>query len=126
MENTFKLDLSLISADPRLSELRKQNLELFQSRPEEFWKYQAKRIDWFRFPEKIKNVSFKPPVSIKWYEDGQLNISYNCLDRHLKTKAEQPALIWEPDHSAQCSVTWTYSKLHREVCAIATSFKKSE
>src|SRR5690606_12120447 len=68
------------------------------SDPDGFWAEQAKRLDWIKAPTKIKNTSFAyPDISIKWYEDGVLNVSANCLDRHLKTRSDDVALIWEGD-----------------------------
>ena len=68
------------------------------SDPDAFWAEQARRLDWFKFPTKIKNTSFAyPNVSIKWFEDGVLNVSYNCLDRHLEKRGDQVAIIWEGD-----------------------------
>ena len=64
--------------------------------PEVFWAEQAKRIDWIKAPTKIKNVSYAyDNVSIKWYEDGELNVCANCVDRHLPARANQTAIIWE-------------------------------
>lgn len=68
------------------------------SDPNGFWAEQAKRIDWMKAPTKIENVSFAPGnVSIKWFEDGVLNVAHNCIDRHLHTRASQTAIIWEGD-----------------------------
>ena len=72
--------------------------------PEGFWAEQAGRLDWFKAPTRIKDVSFEGDVHIRWYEDGQPNVSYNCLDRHLATRGDQVALIWEgdePKHDAR-------------------------
>ena len=66
--------------------------------PEGFWREQANRIDWIKPFTKVKNTSFKAPdVSIKWFEDGTLNVSANCLDRHLATRGDQTAILWERD-----------------------------
>ena len=66
--------------------------------PDGFWAEQAKRIHWYRAPTRIKNTSYDPHnVSIKWFEDGTLNAAYNCIDRHLPTRADQTAIIWEGD-----------------------------
>ncbi|HCL68554.1 MAG TPA: acetyl-coenzyme A synthetase, partial [Gammaproteobacteria bacterium] len=66
--------------------------------PDTFWAEQAKRLDWIQFPTKIKNTSFAPgDIDIRWYEDGILNVSYNCLDRHLPGRGDQAAVIWEGD-----------------------------
>jgi len=91
--------------------------------PEGFWGDQAKRLDWFKVPTKIKDVSFGPgDVSIKWYEDGVLNASHNCLDRHLDKRGDQTAIIWEGDEPNE-SRTLTYKELHAEVCKLANGMK---
>ena len=66
--------------------------------PDAFWGEQGKRIDWITPYTKVKNVTYAhPDVSIKWYEDGELNVCANCLDRHLPTRGDQTAIIWESD-----------------------------
>jgi len=91
--------------------------------PDGFWAEQAKRVDWFRAPTVIKNVDYGPPeVSIKWYEDGVLNIAHNCLDRHLATRGDQTAIIWEGDDPAEDKKI-TYRELHRDVCKFANALK---
>ena len=66
--------------------------------PNGFWAEQAKRIDWIKPFTKVKNTSFDPRnVSIKWFEDGTLNVAYNCIDRHLAKRGDQTAIIWEGD-----------------------------
>ncbi|MDN3396294.1 MULTISPECIES: acetate--CoA ligase [unclassified Pseudoalteromonas] len=92
--------------------------------PEGFWAEHGKRIDWFTPYSKVKNTSFdKGHINIKWYEDGYLNASYNCIDRHLKTKADKVALIWEGDDPSQ-SENITYQQLHDEVAKFANGLKK--
>ena len=87
--------------------------------PNGFWAEQSKRLHWYRSPTKIKNSSFGPGnVSIKWYEDGVLNACYNCIDRHLATRAGQTAIIWEGDDPAQ-SKHISFHELHDEVCKFA-------
>ncbi len=87
--------------------------------PNAFWAEEAKRLHWYRTPSKIKNASFGPgDVSIKWFEDGSLNAAYNCIDRHLATRAQQTAIIWEGDDPSQ-SRHITYQELHDEVCKLA-------
>jgi hypothetical protein len=66
--------------------------------PEKFWAKHGKRIDWFKPYTKVKNTSFTGKVSIKWFEDGVTNVSYNCIDRHLKKRGDQVAIIWEGDN----------------------------
>ncbi len=93
--------------------------------PEGFWREQAKRIDWIKPFTKVKNVSYKAPdVSIKWFEDGSLNISANCLDRHLKTRGDQVAILWEPDDPKAAVRTLTYRELHHDVSVFANVLKK--
>ncbi|MCW8307474.1 acetate--CoA ligase [Acidiphilium sp. PA] len=86
--------------------------------PDAFWAAEKDRIDWITAPTKIKNTSFTGDVSIKWFEDGVLNASVNCLDRHLATRGDQVAIIWEGDDPGQ-SKHVTYRELHAEVCRMA-------
>jgi acetyl-CoA synthetase len=87
--------------------------------PNGFWAQEAKRLHWFKTPTKIKNTNFGPgDVSIKWFEDGQTNVSYNCIDRHLAKRADQVAIIWEGDDPSQ-SRHITYRELHDETCRMA-------
>ncbi|MDE0941808.1 MAG: acetate--CoA ligase [Alphaproteobacteria bacterium] len=91
--------------------------------PDAFWGEQGKRIDWFKPYTKVKNTTYGPgDVSIKWYEDGSLNASYNCLDRHLATRRDQTAIIWEGDDPSE-SKTFTYGELHAAVCKFANGLK---
>ena len=92
--------------------------------PTKFWAKQAKRLDWFKAPTKIKNTSFDyDNVSIKWYEDGVTNVSVNCIDRHLKKRANQTAIIWEGDNPYDDKKI-TYRELHEQVCRLANVMKK--
>jgi acetyl-CoA synthetase len=93
------------------------------SDPEAFWGEQGKRLDWFKPYGKVKNCTFEPPVRIRWYEDGKLNASYNCLDRHLKKRGDQTALIWEPDEPTEAARKFTYRELHEQVCRMANALK---
>ncbi len=90
--------------------------------PENFWKEQGKRIDWIKPYSKIKDVDFTKNVKIRWYYDGTLNASYNCLDRHLKTRSNQTAIIWEGDDPS-VSKTLTYAELYKEVCQLSNAMK---
>ncbi|MEY3082445.1 MAG: acetate--CoA ligase, partial [Pseudomonadota bacterium] len=92
--------------------------------PAKFWAKHAKRLDWFKAPKKIKNTTYAyPKVSIKWYEDGVLNVSYNCIDRHLKKRGDQVAIIWEGD-DPYYDKKITYNELHENVCRFANVLKK--
>jgi acetyl-CoA synthetase len=87
--------------------------------PEAFWAEQARRLDWMTAPTKIKNVSFDiTDFRIRWFEDGVLNVAWNCLDRHLGERGDQTAIIWEGDEPDQ-SVGLTYRELHAEVCRMS-------
>ncbi|MES0402525.1 MAG: acetate--CoA ligase [Hyphomicrobium sp.] len=92
--------------------------------PVEFWGEMGRRIDWIKPYTQVKNTSFgpSPDVSIKWFEDGTLNVSANCLDRHLKTRGDQIAIIWEGDDPTQDEKI-TYKQLHARVCKFANVLK---
>ncbi len=89
--------------------------------PEGFWGEQGRRIDWIRPYTQVKDVNYNiPEVSIKWFYDGTLNASVNCLDRHLETRGDQTAILWEGDDPA-VSRSITYKQLHADVCRLANA-----
>jgi acetyl-CoA synthetase len=90
--------------------------------PDGFWAEHCRRIAWMKAPTKIKNTSFSGNVSIKWFEDGTLNASATCLDRHLATHGDQTAIIWESDDPS-VSRHVTYRELHEQVCRLANAMK---
>ena len=91
--------------------------------PEKFWGEHGKRIDWIRPYTKVKDVSFdRHHLHIKWFEDGTLNASANCLDRHLAERGDQTAIIWEGDDPAD-SKHISYRELHAQVCKLANGLK---
>ncbi len=91
--------------------------------PDAFWREEMNRLDWMTTPTKIKNTSFnEADFGIKWFEDGELNVSVNCLDRHLATRANDVAIIWEGDEPDQQRKI-TYAELHAEVCRMANVLK---
>jgi acetyl-CoA synthetase len=91
--------------------------------PAKFWGEQAKRLHWIKPYTKVKHASFTGDVHIRWFEDGVLNASQNCIDRHLATRANQTAILWEGDSpSEQRHVS--YSELHENVCRLANVLKK--
>ncbi len=90
--------------------------------PETFWAEQAKRVSWMRTPTRAKNTSFEGDVSIRWYENGTLNASATCLDRHLAERGDQVAIIWEGDDPNQQRKV-TYRELHEEVCRLANALR---
>ena len=101
-------------------------LEMYKQSVEDadgFWGEHGKRIDWIKPFTQVKDVNFNiPGVSIKWFADGTLNASANCIDRHLPTRANQTAIIWEGDDPAD-SKNITYQELHDEVCKLANAMK---
>ena len=90
--------------------------------PNGYWAEEAKRIAWMTAPTKIKNTSFNGDVSIKWFEDGTLNASVSCLDRHLAARGDQTAIIWESD-DPNVSTHVTYRELHDKVCRLANALR---
>ncbi len=91
--------------------------------PEAFWREHGKRIDWIKPYSTVKNVDYSlPNVSIKWFEDGTLNASANCIDRHLEARGDQTAIIWEGDDPADDD-TITYNQLHERVCKLSNAMK---
>ena len=93
-------------------------------KPDKFWGKEGQRIDWIKPYTRVKDTSFDyPDVSIKWFEDGTLNVSANCIDRHLKKRGKQTAIIFEPDDPAQDAKHITYRQLHKSVCRLANVLK---
>jgi acetyl-CoA synthetase len=91
--------------------------------PNGFWAEQAQRLDWIKPFTKVENVSYAPGnISIKWYEDGVLNLTHNCVDRHLAKRGDQTAIIWEGDDPKDDRKI-TYKQLHAEVCKFANVLK---
>nr|WP_312295040.1 acetate--CoA ligase [Brevundimonas diminuta] len=91
--------------------------------PEAFWAEQAERLDWMTFPTKIKDVSFnKADFRIRWFEDGVLNASVNCIDRHLPARKDEVAILWEGDEPTDSEAV-TFGQLHDRVCRLANVLK---
>jgi len=108
-----------IMAKTHVSEARYRDMYEQAARdPDGFWAQQARRIAWMKAPANIKNTSFGGKVAIKWFEDGTLNASVSCLDRHLLTHSDRAAIIWEGDDPAM-SKHVTYRQLHEQVCRLA-------
>ena len=92
--------------------------------PTAFWTRQAQRLDWYRFPTRIKDVSYDPAnFHIRWFDDGELNASVNCLDRHLDKHGDKVALIFEPDDPNAPAEKITYRQLHAPVCRLANALR---
>ncbi len=101
----------------------KKMYESSVNKQEEFWAEQGKRIDWIKPYTKVKDTSFNADdLHIKWFYDGILNPSANCLDRHLETRGDQVAIIWEGDNPNEDEKI-TYSDLYQRVCSFANGLK---
>ncbi|MGX9357080.1 acetate--CoA ligase [Roseobacteraceae bacterium S113] len=88
--------------------------------PVAFWDAQGGRIDWIKPYTQVKDVSYAPgDIRINWYQDGTCNVAANCIDRHLETRGDQTAIIWEPDSPEDDAKHITYKELHRSVCKMA-------
>src|SRR5499425_1314283 len=90
--------------------------------PAKFWGEQAKRLHWIKPFTKVKDSSFTGDVHIRWFEDGVLNASQNCIDRHLQTRADQTAILWEGDSPSEHKHV-SYAELHEDTCRLANVLK---
>ena len=115
-----------ISAHPQVGKISEaEYFRLYQKSladPDRFWAEHGKRIDWIKPFTKVRNAAFEGDVHIAWYEDGTLNASYNCIDRHLPKRAEQAAILWEGDDPGE-ERRVTYRELHEAVCRLANALK---
>ncbi len=93
------------------------------NQPDKFWAEQAKTLNWMKPFTKVKHTSFDKPVSIRWFEDGALNVSANCLDRHLPERAHHTAILWESD-DGHLTRHITYQQAYDEVCKLANGLRK--
>ena len=112
-------ETALIDAD-RYTEMYRESVE----DPEGFWRREAQRIDWIRPFSTVKETSFREDdFGIRWFGDGTLNLSANCLDRHLAERGSTTAIIWEPDDPGERGLTISYRELHSMVCRFANALK---
>jgi acetyl-CoA synthetase len=115
-----------ISAHPHVGKISEaEYFRLYQESladPDRFWAEHGKRIDWIKPFTKVRNAAFEGDVHIAWYEDGTVNASYNCIDRHLPKRAEQAAILWEGDDPGE-ERRVTYRELHEAVCRLANALK---
>ncbi|HYC94146.1 MAG TPA: acetate--CoA ligase [Sphingomicrobium sp.] len=110
---------ALIDAN-RYAQLYRESIE----DPAGFWRREAQRIDWIRPFSTVKETSFhEDDFGIRWFADGTLNLSANCLDRHLAERGSTTAIIWEPDDLAERGITISYRELHSMVCRFANALK---
>jgi acetyl-CoA synthetase len=92
--------------------------------PDSFWLEQARRLDWIEAPRKVGDWSFdEKDFHVRWFEDGVLNVSANCLDRHLAERGDRIAILWEPDVATEEPRAFTYTQVHAEVCRFANVLK---
>ncbi|NLH82941.1 MAG: acetate--CoA ligase [Phyllobacteriaceae bacterium] len=122
-ENVFPVPADVASAayvdDAKYKAMYEQSVK----DPDGFWGEQAKRLDWSKPFTKVKDTSYDPHnVSIKWFEDGELNVSYNCVDRHAAATPDKVAIIWEGDNPNEDEAI-TYADLKEEVCRLANTLK---
>jgi len=120
---------TLIAVKPEIAAKAKVDLARYramaaeaQSDPDGFWRKEMGRVAWTKAPTKIRHVDYTGDVSIKWFWDGTLNASVSCLDRHLATRGDQVAIIWEGD-DPDTSLKVTYRELHEKVCRLANALK---
>ncbi|HPP45621.1 MAG TPA: acetyl-coenzyme A synthetase N-terminal domain-containing protein, partial [Methanomassiliicoccaceae archaeon] len=110
---------SFIKSKAEYEKMYKESIE----NPEAFWAKQAERLDWFKKWDKVMDYSFKDNIYVKFFEGGKLNVSYNCLDRHVKSgKKNKAAIIWEGNDPSE-NKTFTYQDLYREVNKAANMLK---
>jgi acetyl-CoA synthetase len=115
-----------ISAHPQVGKINEADyFRLYEhslAEPDRFWAEHGKRVEWIKPFTKVRSGSFEGDVRIAWYEDGTLNASYNCVDRHLPRRAEQTAILWEGDDPGEDRRV-TYRELHDSVCRLANVLK---
>ncbi|WP_135465670.1 acetate--CoA ligase [Crenalkalicoccus roseus] len=123
-------DDALIPVKPEIAakahvdaERRRAMVEAAERDPEGFWRQEMRRIAWMQEPTKIRNVDFGGEVSIRWFEDGVLNASVSCLDRHLAARGDQVAILWEGD-DPHMDARVTYRDLHARVCRLGNALRR--
>src|SRR5688572_10351237 len=127
MFRTFKLQIILSMSYPYQIKSQEQYEMAYRvsvNQPEEFWASVAENFQWRKKWDKVLEWNFKEP-SIKWFQGGKLNITENCIDRHLKTMGEKPAFIWEPNDPNDRVRVVTYNRLHKRVCQVAQMLKNN-
>ncbi len=115
------IDNFLEASSMSLDEYKSDYIKSINS-PDEFWGQKAERLNWIKKFTKVKESSFTDKVSIKWFSDGLINVSQNCIDRHLDDKANKIAIIWESD-DPNLSKKITFNELHQAVCKFANGLK---
>ena len=126
-QKSFPLTAEFVAAANTTAEQYAKEYQQSIASPEAndaFWAKRAELIDWIKKPTKISNVNYGlEDFHIKWYEDGELNISVNCLDRHVKNNPYKPAIIWEGDHPSLHKII-SFKELHEAVCRLGNAMRK--
>ena len=126
-QKSFPLTAEFVAAANTTAEQYAKDYQQSIESPEAndaFWAKRAELIDWIKRPTKISDVSYDlEDFNIKWYEDGELNISVNCLDRHVKNNPYKPAIIWEGDHPSLHKII-SFKELHEAVCRLGNAMRK--
>ena len=122
-QSLFKVPAEVAARALMTKEAYAQKYEKSVTDPDGFWAEEAKRLTWSKPFTKVRDINYNmPDVSIRWFEDGELNVAYNCIDRHLDTRGDQVAIIWEGDDPAE-DTKITYRALHDQVCRLANVMK---
>ena len=126
-QKSFPLTAEFVAAANTTAEQYAKEYQQSIASPEAndaFWAKRAELIDWIKKPTKISDVNYDlEDFNIKWYEDGELNISVNCLDRHVKNNPYKPAIIWEGDHPSLHKII-SFKELHEAVCRLGNAMRK--
>ncbi|MBH0063880.1 acetate--CoA ligase [Psychrobacter sp. SZ93C1] len=126
-QKSFPLAAEFIAAANTTAEQYRTDYQQSIESPEShdaFWAQRAELIDWIKKPTKISDVNYDlKDFRIKWFEDGELNISVNCLDRHLQNNPYKPAIIWEGDHPSLHKII-SFKELHESVCRLGNAMRK--
>ncbi len=123
MSHIYDVPLSLVQSARVTAESYAADYARSIENPDAYWGDIGRRLEWIKPFTQVKNTSFHAAdFRIRWYEDGTLNVSVNCLDRHLATRADQVAIVWESDDPAETR-RLTYAELHRDVCRFANALK---
>ena len=122
-QSLFKVPQDVAARALITKEAYAQKYEKSVTDPDGFWAEEAKRLTWSKPFTRVREINYNmPDVSIRWFEDGELNVAYNCIDRHLDTRGDQVAIIWEGDDPAE-DTKITYRALHDQVCRLANVMK---
>ncbi|WP_240125454.1 acetate--CoA ligase [Thermomonas alba] len=124
MSDLYPVDAAFAAQANTTREALARAVAQAEQAPEAFWAGLAQRLEWYRVPTQIKDVSYDlREFRIRWYADGELNASVNCLDRHLAEHGEKVALMFEPDDPAAPGQRITYRELHARVCRLANALR---